>query len=180
MTPETINPPVRLKIMQAICDLFKTIHPDNGFQMDLRDEEGGIERVRRGVLFIGDDDPDFLVTVLDPPTAVEALRNAPDNPNRVNEWDILVQGWAKDLPVFQKCDLAHVLAADVTKVLGTEIKKTRTGRPGATNILGMGNTIIKMRIGAPVVRPTEQVTDFGTFYLILTLEIVEDMANPLG
>ena len=180
-----ITPPLRLKILMAVTDLIKTVSPTNGSQMDLSDViEGGVvaeKRVIRGRRYIGHDDPEFLVSLIEPPTTVEPTRSkAPDNPTRYNEWDILVQGWAKNDKDNEECDLAYVLAAEVQKALGTELVKKQSGRPGATNFLGLGNTITSIKIGTPVVRPTEEVTDYGVFYLILTLQFVEDTAKPFG
>lgn len=175
-----IIPPFRLKIIIAICDIIKTITPGNGYQMDLADEPHDVKHVVRGKLFLGDDEPNYIVSVLEPPTAVEPQKSGVDNQKRANEWDILIQGWAKNDDDNEPGDLAYVLAADVMKALSAEVKKTQTGRPGAPNMLGMGSKITEMRIGTPVTRPTEDVTDYAVFYLILTLKIVEDMASPLG
>lgn len=176
-----VTPPFRLKILIALTDLIKTVTPENGYQMDLSDLCENELRVIRGKLFLGDDDPDDIVSILEPPTAVEPVpQRAPDNQDRMNEWDILVQGWAKDDRHNQPCDRAYVLAAEVQKAIASALPVRQTGRPGATNILGFGPRILEMKIGTPVVRPTEAITGFGVFYLILTLKIVEDMANPMG
>lgn len=175
-----IQDPLRLKIIKALTAKFKTITPANGYQMDLADEAGGVSRVVRGKLFLGDDDPRFIVSILEPPSAVEAVKSGPDNTSRANEWDILIQGWAHDDADNEPCDLAYALAADVTRCLALEKKGLQTGRPGATNILNMGPRLTEIRIGTPVVRPTENVSEYGVFYIILTLKIIEDMANPFG
>jgi hypothetical protein len=176
-----IIPPFRLKVIMALCDVLKGITPDNGYQMDLSSTEDGELRVIRGKLFLGDDDPDEIVTILEPPTAVEPIaQRSPDNQTRSNEWDLLVQGWAKDDRDNEPCDKAYVLAADVQKALAKVLASPNPGRPGAREILGFGNKIYDFKIGTPVVRPTEAVSGYGVFYLILTMKIVEDMADPLG
>lgn len=175
------NPPIRLKIIMKLTRLIKDIIPANGYQMDLSDTAHGDPRVIRGKLFIGDDDPDVVVSILEPPTAVEPLFNrAPDNTDRANEWDLMIQGWAKDDRGDHPCDKAYVLAAEVQQLLAAQLPKKMNGRPGAPDLLGFGSMIYEMKIGTPVVRPTESVTGHGVFYLILTLKLVEDMANPFG
>lgn len=175
-----IIPPFRLKCLIALTDIIKSVTPANGYQMDLSDEADGAKRVQRGRLIVGDDDPSTLVTIIEPPTAVEPQQTGPDNTGRATEWDILIQGWAKNDKDNEAADLAYVLAADVTKALAAEKQKTKTGRPGVPDLLGMGGKVIDIRIGTSVVRPTEDLTDYGVFFLILTLKISEDMANPFG
>ncbi|WP_147373478.1 hypothetical protein [Gemmobacter lutimaris] len=176
-----INPPFRLKILTALTEVLKTITPANGYQMDLSTEADGTKRVVRGRLFIGDDDPGTLVSLVEPPVAHDnGKRRAPDNHNRDSQWEVLIQGWAKNDRDNEPCDWAYVLAADVQRALALELAKTQTRRPGAPDILGMGGRLLEMRIGAPVVRPTEEVSNYGVFYLILDIKIVEDMANPFG
>ena len=179
--------PLRLRILIALTDLLKTVTPANGYQFDLSDVEAFEDdpyaghRVIRGRLFIGDSEPPTMVSILEPPSAVEPILNrGPDNTARASEWDILIQGWARDDDDNEPCDLAYALAAEVHRVLGSEIKRTRTGRPGAPNILGLGGKLEFIKIGTPVIRPSEEVSGYGVFYTILTLKIVEDIADPFG
>lgn len=176
----TLIAPFRLKILIELTKVLKSVTPANGYQSDLSDEASGRQRVKRGVLFLGNDDPRTLVSIIEPPLAVEQIRGAPDNTVRANDWDILVQGWAKDDPQHEPCDLAYVLAADVTTAIAKEKSKARTGRPGAPNLLNMQGLVEDIRIGAPVVRPTEDLSDYGAFYILLTMKICEDMAKPFG
>lgn len=176
-----VAPVFRLRVITAITELIATISPDDGYQMDLRpDNENAIKSVVRGRTTVSSDDPNYMVTILEPPTAVDALvSKAHDNVKRAGEWDILIQGWAKDDPRYEPCDLAYVLAADVQKALAAQKIKNRNGRPGTTNFFGY-KEITGMDIGTPVVRPTQELSGHGTFYFILTLKLVEDISNPLG
>ena len=176
-----IEKPFRLRILIALTDLLKTVTPANGYQFDLSDDQDGEKRVVRGRLFLGDSEPAYMVSIIEPPSAVEAILNrGPDNTTRAGEWDILIQGWARDDEDNEECDLAYALAADVHKALGAELKRTRTGRPGAPDILGFAGKVESMKIGTPVIRPSEEVSGYGVFYTILTLKIVEDIADPFG
>ena len=173
--------PLRLRILIALTDLLKTVTPANGYQFDLSDDQDDEKRVVRGRLFLGDSEPAYMVSIIEPPSAVEAILNrGPDNAARAGEWDILIQGWARDDDDNEECDLAYALAADVHKALGAELKRTRTGRPGAPDILGFAGKVESMKIGTPVIRPSEEVSGYGVFYTILTLKIVEDITDPFG
>lgn len=170
-----IQKPFRLRVLIALTELLQTVTPANGYQFDLSDDES----VVRGRLFLGDREPVYMVSLIEPPNAVEPVRSrGVDNTTRAAEWDILIQGWARDDEDNQECDLAYALAADVHKALAVELKKTQTGRPGAPNLLGFNGRVIEMKIGTPVIRPSEEVTGYGVFYTILTLKIGEDIGNP--
>ena len=176
-----IEKPFRLRILIALTELLRGVTTTSGYQFDLSNDQDGEKRVVRGRLFLGDSEPAYMVSIIEPPSAVEAILNrGPDNTTRAGEWDILIQGWARDDEDNEECDLAYALAADVHKALGAELKRTRTGRPGAPDILGFAGKVESMKIGTPVIRPTEEVGPYGVFYTILTLKIVEDIADPFG
>ena len=108
-----------------------------------------------------------MVSLLEPPLSIERIASQPDNPNAAGAWDILIQGWAvddKDNPT----DPAYRLAAWVVQTLAKERTKMR-GRPGSKNYL---------KVGAPVVRPADFPSANACFYLLITLQIVEDMEDP--
>lgn len=177
------NIPLRLEIARAITSALKEIHPDNGYEFDLRDDTEGRTRVVRGRTQVGDDEPLPMVSILEPAAAVEQIQTMrqPDNPTRAGMWDLLIQGWVHDDPV-NPTDAAYQLEAEVRRRLASE-KKRQGARPGSTasyNFFGLGRKIISFTIGAPVVRPNEYISEQGVFYLILTLEIAEDMTEPLG
>ena len=176
-----IEKPFRLRILIALTELLRGVTTTSGYQFDLSNDQDGEKRVVRGRLFLGDSEPAYMVSIIEPPSAVEAILNrGPDNTTRAGEWDILIQGWARDDEDNEECDLAYALAADVHKALGAELKRTRTGRPGAPDILGFAGKVESMKIGTPVIRPSEEVSGYGVFYTILTLKIVEDIADPFG
>lgn len=174
--PEIIAP-LRLRIIEAIEAAFAEITPANGYQLDL----SGSGAVISGRLFTGDNDPLPCVTIVEPPLSIEQMRAQPDNPARVTEWDLLIQGWVPD-DRKRPSDMAYVLAADVTRRLALE-KKRPDARPihnVGHNFFGFEQRITNIRIGSPVVRPPDRESPNAQFFLILTLQIVEDMANPLS
>lgn len=146
------------------------------------DDEGHeVKRVVRGRQFLGNSEPDRMVSLLEPPSAVEPfVSRGPDNTKRAGEWDILIQGWARDEDGWEDCDMAYILAHDVHRAIAKAKHDGRATPRNAANLLGFGSAVREMKIGTPVVRPSEEVTGYGVFYTILTLTIVEDTATRLG
>lgn len=179
--------PLRLEILRAITAALKTINPENGYEFDLRDEytpdNEPRQRVVRGRLHIGNDEPVPMVSLLEPPMVAQPTdtKKQADNTIRHGAWDIIIQGWVQDDP-HNPTDAAYQLEAEVRRRLAAEKKRpdARPGNSSGRNYFGMGNKIHNMTIGAPVIRPNEHVSEQAVFYLVLTLEISEDMATPLG
>lgn len=174
--------PIRVAIRRAVKAALVEINPTNGYHNDLRPDEMGRARVVAGRNAIGNDEPLPLVTIIEPPLAVEqtSTRRQPDNTVRATEWDLLIQGWVEDDE--EAGDQAYLLCAEVCRRLAQE-KRRPDARPGSGNgynFFGMRNKIFEMTIGSPVVRPSETVTSQSVFYLVLTLKITEDMARPFG
>jgi hypothetical protein len=171
--------PFRLRIMKAMTALIEAV------QVEMKDDTGAditslAGRVFRGREQFGDNDPLPMVSLLEPPLTIEPIPAQPDNTNSSGAWDILIQGWViddKDNP----CDPAYVLAALVRRAIA-EHKKSGEGKKGplGSNYLNEGLRVQNIRIGAPVVRPADFPSTNACFYLLITLEIVEDMLNPFG
>lgn len=176
--------PVRLQILRALTNALKEIHPGNGYEFDLRDNNLGQARVVRGRLHIGDDEPLPMVSIVEPSMGPESLstQRQPDNTGRSGQWDLVIQGWAKDDPA-NPTDIGYQLEAEVRRRLTLE-KPARTNRPGSmggVSIFGFPTTVLEnMTIGTPVVRPNEHVSEQAVFYLVITLTIHEDMTAALG
>lgn len=169
--------PFRLRIMKALTALIEAV------EVDVVDDTGEhitslAGRVFRGREQYGENDPLPMVSLLEPPMAIEGGSVQSDNTTRPGEWDILIQGWVlddKDNP----CDPAYVLAALVRQALAKEKSKNPRGPRGA-DYLGEGLNIEELRIGAPVVRPADFPSTNACFYLLITLKIVEDILKPFG
>lgn len=172
----TMPRPFRLKVLDKLTDLIKTITPANGYFNDMSVPDS----VVRGRVFIGDNEPCPMVSLIEPPAAIEGIRTQSDNPSRFGEWDILVQGWVPD-DRRNPTDRAYTLAFEVVKVLAAEKKKpVRPGTGGQRDYLGFAGKIQDMRIGAPVIRPPDETSAKACFYLLLTLQIAEDMSDPFS
>lgn len=179
--PITRVPP-RLQILRAISAALEEINPDNGYEFDLRPDEHDRKRVVRGRPVVGNDEPLPMVSLMEPPVSIEGISTArqPDNTKRVGDWDIVVQGWAKD-DAENPTDIGYQLEFEVRNRLALEKKRpdARPGRPEGRNFFGLGDRIMNFTIGSPVVRPNEHVSEQASFYFVLTLQLAEDMASNL-
>ena len=173
----TYQIPFRLKVLRAVSNTLKGITVANGYQFDLNTTGA----VVRGRMTIGDDEPEVMLSILEPPAAVDQRRGAPDRSARETDWDLLIQGWAKDpldTSEFEPCDMAYILAADVQKALA-KVRESARG-PGKPTLFGF-ERVMNLTTTPAVVRPAENTTsDFGMFYIILTLRIAEDTSAPFG
>jgi hypothetical protein len=169
--------PFRLRVMKALTTLIEAV------EVDMLDDQGEpVEnlqgRVFRGREQFGENDPLPMISLLEPPLAIEGLRTQADNTNWTGEWDILIQGWVPD-DKENPCDPAYTFAAHVRRAIAAEKKKQPRG-PNGADYLGQGLRVEELRIGAPVVRPADFPSMNACFYLLITLKIVEDIHNPFG
>jgi hypothetical protein len=174
-----MSDPFRLRVLKALTAQLQTITPDNPdftYHFDVS------QNVFRGRSRYGDEDPLPLISILEPPLAIERVKSQPDNSDSTGEWDLLIQGWAEDDPA-NPTDPAYTLVADVLSCLA-QAKLQKQGR--TSNIFGLGagfgspSGILDMRLGAPVVRPPDETSAKSCFYLIVTLQIAEDNRQPFG
>jgi len=170
--------PFRLRVQKVIASTFAdTIKPDNGYTFDLTDS------VFRGRLYFGDTDPVPMVSILEPPMPLEALRAPPNASTSQGEWMLLIQGFVDD-DSENPTDPAHILMADVKRCLVVQQKRQhalpkRGYNPFGLNDLDAPNRLESFKIGAGVVRPPEpQVSNKAYFWLSLALKIVEDNGDP--
>ena len=160
--------PFRLRLVKNLTDLLRTITPANGFMVDLSDS------VFRGRAVFGDGDPIPMVSILEAVKTVESLRVQPDGSQMKNVWPLLIQGWTEDDIDGNPTDPAHHLMAAVKQC----IAKHRIEHARDYNWLGMGGAITDIRYNGGVVRPPEVVSDKSFFWLLLDVELVEDLLNP--
>ena len=131
-----------------------------------------VGRVQRGRLIFGEKDPIPMISILEVPIPLDQIVPPIDSSYSSGTWELLIQGFAKDDVDFPT-DPAHILMAAAKKRLAEEKRKNRD-----YNILGMGNHVTGMRIGAGVVRPPDEVSAKAYFWLNLSLDIVEDLFDP--
>lgn len=121
----------------------------------------------------GEKDPLPMVSILEVPIPLDQIVSPPDSSYSNGTWELLIQGFVKD-DKEHPTRPAHRLMADVKKKLALTKRQNRN-----YNIWGMGNHVTDLRIGAGVVRPPDEVSAKAYFWLNLSLDIVEDLADPL-
>lgn len=168
------NPPFRLKLLRRICDALHEIDgPLGGYCYNLLPTPEVPERVFRGRVVFGDDDPLPMISILEavlPPDQFSA--GAPDNPNRHGPWDLMIQGFVDD-DHKNPTDPAQFLLADVVSRLAKERNKVYRGG----GIFGFYN-IERLDLGVGVVRPPDEISSKAYFWLPVTIVLVEDLTNP--
>lgn len=168
--PTTILNPVRLEALKRMTDVLKEITILNGYATDLN------EQVYRGRGVYGNETPLPALSILEAPIPLDQLPSAKDNQSLAGQWELVVQGWVVDDRA-NPTDPAHVLLADVKKRLALERKKVDWDDP-ADGIFGLGRSVTALYIGAGVVRPPEEISAKAYFWLTITLDMAEDMAEP--
>lgn len=167
--PVTPNP-IRLQVLKNMTAVLEEITVANGYQHDLPG------KVFRGRGVYGDETPLPCISVLEAPIPLDQLPSARDNTAQAGPWELVVQGWVKD-DRDNPTDPAHVLLADVKKRLALERRKADWDNP-EDGIFGLGRSVPAMYIGAGVVRPPEEISAKAYFWLTITLDMAEDMAEP--
>lgn len=177
--------PYRLAVLKKLTEHLQGITPANGYRFDLS------ASVYRGIATFSDD-PDTwplpMVSILESTRPNEAFRGGTEEAQRADNWDILVQGWARDNPLAPTDDL-YYLSADVEKRLGeiVAMREDGSGRPVNNDIFrlgpmpgGPGNTLVAgFKIQPPVVRPSmEQVSRKAFFYLPICIQLAYNSGNP--
>lgn len=165
--------PLRLRVLKALTAALEEINPENYYEFDLRDS------VFRGRLIFGDDDPLPMISILEPPIAPDQLPQPQTGTESNGEWELLIQGFAKD-DKKNPTDPAHRLMAEVKMQLALvkqepETSRFKTGE--ASNILGF-KEVTRLDIGAGVVRPPDEISAKAYFWLNITLAIAEDLLSP--
>lgn len=164
--------PFRLRLLIALSDALQEITLDNGYKHDLGpDEANPSGRVFRGRLIFGANDPLPMLSILEVPIPVDNLPSPKGSTADVVSWELMVQGYAQDDHT-NPTDPAHRLMADVRQRLALERQKVQD-----YEALG-SKCVIDMKIGAGVVRPADDVQAKAYFWLGLTLDIAEDLADP--
>lgn len=158
--------PFRLKVLKALTTVLQGITPANGYEHDMS------KSVFRGRIKYGKNDPLPMISILEAPIPLEVIRTAREYEMSSGPWELLIQGFIDD-DLDNPSDPAHHLMAEVKAVL---VKNKRADR--GNNILGMGGRVVEMTIGQGSVRPSDEASDKGFFWLTLTIRIVENLEEP--
>ena len=126
----------------------------------------------RGRIKYDDGDKLPFASILEAPIPLEVVQSRGDNDKSTGGWELLIQGFVDD-DKRHPTDPAHHLMAEVKAVL---VKDKRADR--AKNMLGMRGRVFEMYIGQGAVRPPDEASDKAFFWLTLTLNMAEDLADP--
>lgn len=170
MTPE----PQRLRILKAFTAGLGEINgAPGGYHYDLTPTAEVPQRVFRGRVIFGASDPLPMISILEAVLPGEQTPGAPENPNRLGPWDLMIQGFVDD-DFDNPTDPAQFLLADTVRRLALEKKKSY--RQGG--VFGFPNTILRLDIGVGVVRPPDEISAKAYFWLPISLEMSEDLTDP--
>lgn len=164
--------PFRLDVLMRLTEWVEGVTPANDYAHDLTG------RVFRGRLRYGENDPIPMVSFVEDPQSKVTLA-APRGSQTVQcQWPLLVQGFVDD-DQENPTDPAYRLMTDVRRRLSA-LRAEQKDRPGKT-LLGFtedGRRIDDLILGAPIVRPPDEVSVKAYFWLPLTLSLVENPATP--
>lgn len=160
----TYDKPFRLRVLIALTEALEEIERADGYAYDLSG------KVLRGRLVYGDKDPVPMISILETQAPIEHAEADREEYSRPS-WQLIIQGFCHDNPK-HPTDNAYFLAADVTRRLAVEAEKVNDG-----DCLGF-EEITGFSIGSPTVRPPDDMSAKAYFYLVLTIRMVEDLAQP--
>ena len=165
--------PLRLRIQENLSDVIGTVvnHPDSPYSYVLAGN------VFRGRVLFGDNDPDAMACILEVPLPEEQFAGPGESTQTRGQWQLLIQGFVED-DRENPTDPAHWMMADVKVALAKEREKRRNLSDPTQGILGLGQHVLDLRIGAGVCRPPDELSAKAYFWLAVTLDLSEDLVNP--
>lgn len=163
----------QLTIMKRLTELLQGITPGNGYDYDL---SSGVFRGRSVI---------SAETVLPCVTILESLRPDPEpspvgaeNMERSEDWELLIQGWAKTSIEFPTDELYQLKGA-IEKRLARMVAIDDQGNPAFPDDYRLGRIIVGARIGPGIVRPmTPQTGGSESLYLPVTLIYTANVSDP--
>jgi len=176
----TIPDPLRLHVQKQLTALMQTITPADGYVLDFSGDGATDEtpvRVFRGRAVYGDDDPLPMLSILETPIPLDQLPPPSGSGMSSGGWEIMIQGFFED-DKDNPTDPAYVGLADVKQKLAFEQRKQDYDGGPENGILGLGQHVTGIQIGTGVVRPPDEVSAKAYFWLLLVLEMAEDLTKP--
>ena len=171
-----IDNPLRLEIMKRMCDMLREITPAAGYVSDFSGAEGTDDnRVFRGRAVFGEGDPIPMLSVLESPIPLEQIAPPEGSGYSYGGWELMIQGFVAD-DKQNPTDPAHVALADVKKRLALESKKVNAMKQ-EDGPFGLLRQVTRIAIGTGVVRPPDEISAKAYFWLLIVLDIVEDVTD---
>lgn len=162
--------PLRLRILKALTAALQEITVANSYKTDVGND------VHRGRVIFGESDPLPMLSILEVPIPIEQIEPPADSEFSSGGWELMIQGFVED-DRENPTDPAHFAMADVKRRLVIEKRKAYESRP-EDGILGFGNYVTGLKIGAGVVRPPDEISAKAYFWLTIQLDVVEDLSDP--
>lgn len=173
----TLSNPLRLEIQKRLSEMLREITPANGYVSDFSGAEGTDDnKVFRGRAIFGEGDPVPMLSVLESPIPLDQLPAPEGSGYSSGGWELMIQGFVED-DHLNPTDPAQVAMADVKKRLAIESKKVLAMRQ-QDGPLGLLDVITKISIGTGTVRPPDEISAKAYFWLLIVLELVEDITEP--
>lgn len=164
----------RLLVQKRLTALFETIEYTD-FDSTEFDMAG---RVYRGRTIFGSESLVPMISILEAPIPNDSTPSPRGGTASQQNWELVVQGFVRD-DRQNPTDPAHMLMAEVKRILALERKKQNWDKP-EQGILQLGRTIDDIVIGSGVVRPSDELSSKAFFWLVLTVKMVEDLSDPYG
>lgn len=164
----------RLEVQKALTKHLEGITPDNGYKADLRG------KVYRGRNRFGANHTDKIpfLSVLEPKATDYGNFANEEQTVRLDDWVLLVQGWADDDPR-NPTDPAYELVAEVEQRLAMLIAKDEQGNIMFPGVYRLGGKIAKLTVAQPIVRPPEEgLSDTAFFYIPIRIGLSVDIREP--
>lgn len=171
----------QLVIMQRLTTLIEGITPANGYDYDLTG------RVYRGKSVFGANETVPFISILESlrpdPTPLEA---GPERMIREEDWELLIQGWAKTNEAFPTDDLYNLKGA-LEKRLSRIVARDAAGNPAFPDDYRLGRDgtgprsglVTGARIGPGVVRAaTPQTGGVAALYLPMIIRYKANVSDP--
>lgn len=173
--------PFRLRVMKNLTALIETVAPEDSNSASTGYVHNLSAAVFRGRSIFGDGDPVPMVSILEAPLAEDQLPQPSESAVSNGDWDLLIQGFAKD-DKKNPTDPAYLLAADVVRVIASHKKdvadKRRTS--GQAGVLLGEKGVLSIQLGSPVCRPADDISNKAYFWLTLRIRVAENLEDPYG
>lgn len=165
--------PLKLDIQRRLSDMLRAIPETEDFPFDLT------AGIFRGMEF-GENSPAYFINIIEAPRQ-DPGSHAGDGQGRRNAWELYIQGYCETTDLFNPTDMVYIMAAGVEEQLAKlNAMDNRKGKPlyPEYHLLGYDKHIVKIDVGASIVRAPTKSTADTFFYQTLLFELAGEVGNP--